>query len=130
MKEKPSRLTISTFDLLVANQKLLSLAIYILGVEPLSWAFWRQLTPNADNFLPEVRSKPTTDPYHSIPDAIRKMVGFKTLTIGYTKELYLVGEIAKATGAEEMIVRFRKEWGTQQPLMARGIGAMVCKSES
>lgn len=108
--ESISRSVTGTFELLAANQKLLSLAIYIPGVEPISWATWRRMTPCSDNFQPKICSQPTTDPHACLPNALGKMLGIKALTIGYTKDLCLVEEIAKAVGVEELVVRFRLEY--------------------
>jgi len=108
--EKVSRSVTGTFELLATNQKLLSLAIYIPGVEPVTWATWRRMTPCADNFQPEICSQLMTDPHTCLPNALGKMLGIKTLIIGYTKDLCLVEEIAKAVGAEELVVRFRREY--------------------
>lgn len=47
-----------------------------------------------------------------IPKALAKMVGIKVLTIGYTKDIELAENIARATGANELIIETRPEGDT------------------
>ncbi|MCJ1245902.1 hypothetical protein MMC30_003106 [Trapelia coarctata] len=110
MIAKTSRLLTDTFEVLAPNQKLLSLTIYIPGVELLAWAAWGRATSVYDNyFRQEIRSNPTTHPQACLPNALGKMVGIKTLTIGYIKDLCLAEEIAEAVEAEEIVIWFHQE---------------------
>ena len=47
-----------------------------------------------------------------IPEGLAKIVGVKTLTIGYTKDIKLAEKIARATGARELLVETRPEGET------------------
>ena len=47
-----------------------------------------------------------------IPEALAKMIGIKTLTIGYTKDIGLAEQIARATGAKELLIETRPEGNT------------------
>ncbi len=47
-----------------------------------------------------------------IPEALARIVGIKTLTIGYTKDIKLAEKIAIATGARELLVETRPEGET------------------
>ena len=105
-EKKTVRLIIRTLYLLVVNQQLISLAIYLPGVDAAD--IWD--VPN-DNlyFAEELFSNSTRNVHACIPEAIRKMVGIKTLTIGYTKDIELAEQIAQDAGAEELIVKVQPE---------------------
>ena len=47
-----------------------------------------------------------------IPEALAKMIGINTLTIGYTKDIKLAEEIARASGAQELFIETRPEGDT------------------
>ena len=47
-----------------------------------------------------------------IPEALAKMIGINTLTIGYTKDIKLAEEIARASGAKELFIETRPEGDT------------------
>ena len=47
-----------------------------------------------------------------IPEALARMIGIKTLTIGYTKDIELAENIARATGAQELLIETRPEGDT------------------
>ncbi|MCJ1473939.1 hypothetical protein MMC13_002595 [Lambiella insularis] len=106
LERKTIRLIVRTLNLLVSNQDLISLAVFLPGVD--GGDIWD--VPN-DNFYfaEEIFSNSTKQIYGCIPDAMRKMVGIKTLTIGYTKDIELAEEIAKDAGAEELIISVRPE---------------------
>ena len=106
IEKKTVRLIIRTLYLLVANQKLISLAIYLPGVD--AGDIWD--VPN-DNlyFAEEIFSNSTRNVHACVPEAIRKMVGIKTLTIGYTKDIELAQQIARDAGAEELIIKVQPE---------------------
>ena len=96
------RLIIRTLNLLAENQDLVGLTIYLPGED--GGDIWD--IPN-DNlyFQHEIFSNTTRNVYACIPEGIRKIIGIKTLTIGYTKDIELAEEIAKDAGAEELIIR-------------------------
>ena len=106
MESKMVRLIIRTLNLLVINQNLVSLAVYLPGVD--GGDIWD--IPN-DNiyFAEEIFSNSTTNVYACIPNALRKMVGIQTLTIGYTKDIVLAEEIARDIGTKELIIRVHPE---------------------
>ncbi|MCJ1255188.1 hypothetical protein MMC24_003004 [Lignoscripta atroalba] len=106
LETKTVRLIIRTLNLLVSNQDLVSLAVYLPGID--GGDMWD--LPN-DNvyFAEEIFSNSTTNVHGCIPEALRKMAGIKSLTIGYTKDVELAEEIAKCAGAEELIIRVRPE---------------------
>ena len=102
LERKTVRLIIRTLNLLVANQDLISLAVYLPGVDGAD--IWD--LPN-DNlyFEQELFSNSTTNVHACIPEALAKMTGITTLTIGYTKDNELAEEIARATGARELVIK-------------------------
>lgn len=108
MTAKTSRLLTDTFELLAPNQNLLSLTVYIPRTEPASWLALGRTTLSPDNSLPKVCSNSTI--LACLPNALGKMMEIKKLTIGHTTDLCLIEEIAKAVGAEEVVVRFRQDW--------------------
>lgn len=106
---KTVRLIIRTLNFLVTNQDLDSLTIYLPGVD--GGDIWD--LPNHDMyFADEIFSNSTAHVHACIPEAIRKMVGIQSLTIGYTKDIELAEEIAKDAGAEELIIRVCPEGNT------------------
>ena len=96
------RLIVRTLALLARNQNLMGLTIYLPGED--GGDIWD--IPN-DNlyFADEIFSNTTRTVYECIPEGIRNIVGIKTLTIGYTKDIELAEKIAKGAGAEELIIR-------------------------
>ena len=108
LEDKTVRLIIRTLSFLATNQDLDSLTIYLPGID--GGDIWD--LPNRDYFADEIFSNSTTRVHACIPEAIRKMVGVKRLTIGYTKDIDLAEEIAKDAGAEELIIRVCPEGNT------------------
>ena len=106
LERKTVKLIIRTPNLLVSNQDLASLAVYLPGVD--GGDIWD--LPN-DNlyFAEEIFSNSTPNVYVCIPDALSRTVGIKTLTIGYTKDIELAEQIARLTGAKELEVRTSPE---------------------
>ena len=102
LERKTVRLIIRTLYLLVVNQDLISLAVYLPGID--GGDIWD--LPN-DNlyFADEIFSNSTANVHACIPKAISKIVGIQTLQIGYTKDIELAEKIARATGARELSVR-------------------------
>ena len=102
LEENAVRLIIRTLRLLAENQELVALTIYLPGED--GGDIWD--IPN-DNlyFEHEIFSNSNRKVYACIPEGIRKIVGIKTLTIGYTKDIELAESIAKDAGAEELIIR-------------------------
>ena len=49
-------------------------------------------------FAKEVFPNSTANVHAGIPEALGKMAGIKTLTIGYTKDIELAEKVARATG--------------------------------
>ena len=109
LEKKTVRLIIRTLHLLVANQGLDSLTVYLPGVD--GGDIWN--LPN-DNlyFAEEIFSNSTNKVHACIPEALRKMVGIRSLTIGYTKDIELAEEIAKDAGAQELTIRVLPEGNT------------------
>ncbi|MCJ1399769.1 hypothetical protein MMC11_002972 [Xylographa trunciseda] len=109
LEERTVRLIIRTLNLLISNQTLVSLAVYLPGID--AGDIWD--VPN-DNyyFAEEIFSNSTRDVHGCIPEAMRRIVGIKTLTIGYTKDIELAEEIAHDAGAEELIIRVYPEGET------------------
>ncbi|KAI4130817.1 MAG: hypothetical protein LQ347_003235 [Umbilicaria vellea] len=101
-EKKMVRLIIRTLHLLVSNQSLESLTVYLPGVD--AGDIWN--LPN-DNlyFAEEIFSNSTTNVHACIPEALRKMVGIHSLTIGYTKDIQLAEGIAKDAGAQELAIK-------------------------
>ena len=60
-------------------------------------------------FVEEIFSNSTRNVYACIPDALSRMVGIKSLTIGYTKDIELAEQIVRLTGAKELEVRTSPE---------------------
>ncbi|MCJ1377310.1 hypothetical protein MMC17_000404 [Xylographa soralifera] len=114
LEKKTVRLIIRTLYLLVVNQNLLSLAVYLPGIN--AGDIWD--LPN-DNlyFADEIFSNSTANVHACIPEAIAKIVGIQTLQIGYTKDIELAEKIARSTGARELSVRVCPE-GAELPLNA------------
>lgn len=108
-EKKTVRLIIRTLHLLVSNQDLDSLAVYLPGVD--AGDIWN--LPN-DNlyFAEEIFSNSTTNVHACIPEALRKMAGIQSLTIGYTKDIQLAEEIAKDAGARELTIKVHAEGNT------------------
>ena len=106
LEDKTIRLIIRTLNLLVSNQELISLALYLPGVD--GGDIWDM--PN-DNFYfaEEIFSNSTSNIHACIPEAIKKMVGIQRLTIGYTKDFEMAEEIAKVAGIKDLIIRVRPE---------------------
>lgn len=102
LEEKTIRLIIRTLNLLASNQDLITLAVYLPGVDGAD--IWD--LPN-DNlyFAEEIFSNSTTSVHACIPKVLARMVGIHTLTIGYTKDIELAENIARATGAKELVIR-------------------------
>ncbi|KAL9118119.1 MAG: hypothetical protein Q9187_005337 [Circinaria calcarea] len=109
LEEKTVRLIIRTLNFLAVYQDLDSLAIYLPGVD--GGDIW-DLPNHGVYFAEEIFSNSTTRVHACIPEAIRKMLGIKTLTIGYTKDIELAEEIAKDAGAEELVIRVCPEGNT------------------
>lgn len=109
LEKKTVRLIIRTLHLLVSNQDLDSLTVYLPGVD--GGDIWN--LPN-DNiyFAEEIFSNSTTNVHACIPEALRKMVGINSLTIGYTKDIKLAEDIAKDAGARELTIRVYPEGNT------------------
>lgn len=106
LEKRTIRLIIRTLNLLVSNQHLVSLAVYLPGID--GGDIWD--VPN-DNlyFAEEIFSNSTKNIYACIPQAIGRMVGIRTLAIGYTKDIELAERIAKDAGVEELIISVRPE---------------------
>lgn len=109
LEKKTVRLIIRTLHLLVSNQDLVSLTVYLPGVD--GGDIWN--LPN-DNlyFAEEIFSNSTTHVHACVPAALRKMVGIQSLMIGYTKDIQLAEEIAKDAGAQELTIRVHAEGNT------------------
>lgn len=109
LEKKTVRLIIRTLNLLVSNQDLDSLAVYLPGVD--GGDIWN--LPN-DNFYfaEEIFSNSTSKVHACIPEALRRMVGIYSLTIGYTKDIHLAEEIAKDAGARELTIKVCQEGDT------------------
>ena len=96
---EPSSPVIRTLNLLVSNQDLISLGVYLPGID--GGDIWD--LPN-DNiyFAEELFSNSTSNVHGCIPIAISKMLGIETLTVGYTKDIKLAEEIARLAGAKKL----------------------------
>ncbi len=99
LESRTVRLIIRTLSLLASNQDLTSLAVYLPGVD--GGDIWDLRNPNL-YFAEEMFSNSTINVHACIPEALSKMVGIKTLTIGYTKDIELAEKIARSTGANEL----------------------------
>ena len=64
---------------------------------------WDIHNPNL-YFAEEIFSNATTNVHACIPEALAKMIGINTLTIGYTKDIQLAEKIARASGAKELFI--------------------------
>ena len=91
-----------TLLLLATDQALTSLAIYLPGVDG---GNIRDVPNDNFYFAQEIFSRDSGRVYASIPQVLRHMMGVKILTVGYTKDADLVEDIAKAIGAQEVIIR-------------------------
>ncbi len=100
LERKTVKLIIRTLNLFVSNQDLVSPAVYLPGVD--GGDIWD--LPNDNLYFAEIFSNSTWNVYACIPDALSRMVGIKTLTIGYTKDIELAEQIAQLTGAKELEV--------------------------
>ena len=83
--------------------------MYLPGVD--GGDIWDLPNPNL-YFADELFSNSTTNIHACIPEALSKMVGIKTLSIGYTRDIELAEEIARATGAKELRIETRPEGET------------------
>jgi len=101
MEKKSVDLITRTLLLLATDQALASLALYLPGVD----AGDIRDVPN-DNFYfaEEIFSNHTRNVHASIPQALKYMVGIKSLTLGYTKDIRLAEEVAQDVGVWELIV--------------------------
>jgi len=99
LESKTVRLMIRTLSLLASNQDLISLTVYLPGVD--GGDIWDLRNPNL-YFADEIFSNSTQNVHTCIPHALSKMLGIKTLTIGYTKDIALAEKIARSTGAKEL----------------------------
>ena len=106
LEQKTVRLIIRTLSLLVANQDLNSLAVYLPGVD--GGDIW-DLPNESFYFAEEIFSNSTNNVYACIPKALGKMTGVKKLTIGYTKDIGLAEKVARTAGAYELIIQTRPE---------------------
>lgn len=109
LETKTTRLIVRTLNLLVANQDLQSLSVYLPGID--GGDIWDLHNPNL-YFAEELFSNSTTNVHACIPEALARMVGINTLTIGYTKDNELAEKIARATGANELFIETRPEGET------------------
>lgn len=99
LESRTVRLIIRTLSLLASNQDLISLAVFLPGVD--GGDIWDLHNPNL-YFADEIFSNSTHNVHACIPEALAKMVGIKTLTIGYTKDIELAEKIARSTGAQAL----------------------------
>ncbi|CAD6577579.1 MAG: hypothetical protein ASARMPREDX12_008402 [Alectoria sarmentosa] len=109
LETKTTRLIVRTINLLVTNQDLQSLSVYLPGID--GGDIWDLPNPNL-YFAEELFSNSTTNVHACIPEALAKMIGIKTLTIGYTKDIELAEKIARATGAKHLLIETRPEGDT------------------
>lgn len=109
LEKKTTRLIVRTLNLLATNQDLQSLSVYLPGVD--GGDIWDLPNPNL-YFAEELFSNSTTNVHACIPEALAKMVGIDTLTVGYTKDIELAEKIARATGAKDLLVETRPEGDT------------------
>lgn len=109
LEKKTIRLIVRTLHLLVTNQGLQSLSVYLPGVD--GGDIWDLPNPNF-YFAEELFSNSTTSVHACIPEALARMIGIKTLTIGYTKDIELAEEIARATGAKQLLIETMPEGNT------------------
>ncbi|MCJ1359573.1 MAG: hypothetical protein MMC33_009575 [Icmadophila ericetorum] len=123
LETKTVRLIRRTLQLLAVNQELNSLAVYLPGID--AGDIWD--LPN-DNlfFAEEIFSNSTASVYACIPEALRKIMGIKKLTIGYTRDFELAEEVAQCVGAQEVVVRVRPE-GTWVGLSCEEQGQWLSK---
>ena len=112
--DSPLPTVVRTINLLVTNQDLhcklptqtlrsfyltlaaTALSVYLPGVD--GGDIWDLHNPNL-YFAEELFSNSTTNVHACIPEALAKMIGIKTLTIGYTRDIELAEKVARATGA-------------------------------
>ncbi|KAK3175371.1 hypothetical protein OEA41_002618 [Lepraria neglecta] len=102
LEKKIVNLIVRTLHLVVSNQDLVSLAVYLPGVD--GGDVWDLHNQNL-YFAEDLFSNSTTNVYACIPKALGKMVGIKTLSIGYTKDIELAEKVAPTTGAPQLFVR-------------------------
>ena len=109
LEKKTVRLIVRTLNLIATCQNLISLAIYLPGRD--GGDIWD--LPN-DNlyFAEEIFSNSTINVHACVPEAMRNSIGLRKLTIGYTKDIQLAEEIAKAAGVQELIIRIRPQGKT------------------
>lgn len=92
---------IRTLNLLISNQHLISLGVYLPGVD--GGDIWD--LPNANiYFAEEIFSNTTTNVHACIPKALSRMVGIRILAIGYTRDIGLAETIAREAGAKELVI--------------------------
>ncbi|KAL9134105.1 MAG: hypothetical protein Q9175_004712 [Cornicularia normoerica] len=109
LETKTTRLIVRTLNLLVTNQGLESLSVYLPGVD--GGDIWDLHNANL-YFAEEFFSNSTTNVHACIPEALAKMIGIRTLTIGYTKDIELAEKIARVTGAKYLSIETRPEGDT------------------
>ena len=90
------------------NQKLTSLTVFLPGAD--GGDIWNIQSDNL-YFADEISSNSTRSMHACRPEAMRKIVGIKRLTVGYTKDIYLVEDVARAPRVDEIIVRVCPEGG-------------------
>ena len=99
LEKKTVRLIIRTLFFLATSQDLVSLAVFLPGVD--AGDIWDLPNPNL-YFAEELFSNSTTNVHACIPYALSKIIGLHTLTIGYTKDIALAVKIARSTGAKAL----------------------------
>ena len=101
LEKKIVRLIVKTFHLLVTSQHLVSLAVYLPGMD--GGDIWDLHNENL-YFAEEIFSNSTANVHACIPEALQKIVGIKTLTIGYTKDNDLAERVARAIGVRHLLI--------------------------
>lgn len=101
LEKKIVRLIVRTLDLLGTNQDLVSLAVYLPGVD--GGDIWDLHNENL-YFAEELFSNSTANIHVCIPEALGKIVGIKTLNIGYTTDIELAEKVARATGVRRLSI--------------------------
>lgn len=102
LEKKIVRLIVGTLDLFGTNQDLVSLAVYLPGVD--GGDIWDLHNENL-YFAEEIFSNSTANVHACIPEAIGKILGIKTLTIGYTKDIELAEKVARMTGVRRLSIQ-------------------------
>ena len=87
LERKKVELIIRTLNLLVSNQDLVSLAVYLTSID--GGDIWDLYHHNL-YFAEEIFSNSTQNIHTYISEALSKIVGIKILTISYTKDIELV----------------------------------------